>query len=68
MSRVGRNHPEIASLPTPERAMRLAAVSGLPARDIAFALEGVPAEPAQFTAVIRTLQAMAEKVTRRNAG
>lgn len=65
MSRVGRNHPDIASLPTPARAARLAALSGLPSQDIVFALEGVPAEPAQFTAVIRTLQAVVEKLTRR---
>lgn len=68
MSRVGRNHPEIASLPALERAARLAALSGLPGQDIAFALEGVPAQPAQFTAVIRTLQAVGEKLTRRIAG
>lgn len=68
LNRVGRKHPAIVTLPAAERAARLAALSGLPEGEIAFALEFAPGEPAQFTAAIRTLQAVEEKLTRRIAG
>ena len=46
---------------------RFAQITGLPEDEILAALTGQPADPPQFTAVIRTLQAIEERLTRRVA-
>jgi len=65
MHKIARVHPVIAGLPVPQRAARFARITGLPEDEILVALTGQPAEPQQFTAVIRTLQAIEERLTRR---
>jgi hypothetical protein len=67
MLRIARTHPVIAVLPVPHRAARFAEITGLPENDILAALTGQPVEPLQFTAAIRTLQAIEERLTRRMA-
>jgi hypothetical protein len=67
MHRIARTHPVIAALPVAQRAARFAQVTGLPEDDILAALTGQPADAPQFTAAIRTLQAIEERLTRRVA-
>ena len=67
MHKIGRKHPAIAALPVPQRAARLAQLTGLPEDQIVLALSGQPADPPQFTALIRTLQALEARLTRRRA-
>jgi hypothetical protein len=52
-------------LPPQERAARLAALTGLPLRDIQQALGGEPDTAAAFTDAVRTLQQIEEQLTRR---
>lgn len=65
MHKVGRTHPALAALPVPQRATRMAQLTGLPEDQILLALGGQPADPPQFTALIRTLQALEAGLTRR---
>ena len=67
MVRIARTHPVIAALPVPQRATRFAEITGLPEDDILAALTGQPADAPRFTAAIRTLQAIEERLTRRMA-
>ena len=67
MHRIARTHPVIAALPVPQRAARIAQITGLPEDDILTALTGQPADPRQFTGAIRTLQTLEERLTRRTA-
>jgi hypothetical protein len=67
MHRIARTHPVIAALPVPQRAARFAQITGLPEDDIVAALTARPADPPQLTGVIRTLQTLEERLTRRMA-
>jgi hypothetical protein len=67
MHKIGRTHPVIAALPMPQRAARLAQLTGLPEDQIVLGLSGQPSDPAQFTGLIRTLQALEAGLTRRRA-
>ena len=67
MQRIARTHPVIAALPVPRRATHFAQVTGLPEDDVLAALTGQPADPPQFTAAIRTLQTIEERLARRMA-
>lgn len=67
MHKIGRTHPVIAALPMPQRAVRLAQLTGLPEDQIVLGLSGQPSDPAQFTGLIRTLQALEAGLTRRRA-
>ena len=67
MYKIARTHPVIAALPLPQRAARFARITGVPEDDILDALTGQPADPPRFTAAIRTLQTLEERLTRRVA-
>ena len=67
MYKIARTHPVIAALPLPQRAARFAQITGVPEDDILNALTGQPADPPRFTAAIRTLQTLEERLTRRVA-
>lgn len=62
---IARIHPGVAELPPAERVARFAALTRLPARDLDLALGEAARDPGQFTAAIRTLQAMDERLTRK---
>lgn len=67
MHRIGRTHPAIAALPVPQRAARIAQLTGLPEDQVVLALSGQPSDAPQFTALIRTLQALEAGLTRQRA-
>jgi hypothetical protein len=67
MHKIGRTHPAIAALPVPQCAARLAQLTGLPENQVVLALSGQPSDPPEFTALIRTLQALEAGLTRRRA-
>lgn len=65
LRKVARVHPGVVELPPPERVERIAALTRLPVRDLALALGEAAHDPRHFTAAIRTLQAMDERLTRK---
>jgi hypothetical protein len=68
LQKVGRMHPGLAALPMPQRAVRMAQLARLPEDQVLLALSGQPADPSQFTLLIRTLQAIEAGLTRRGTG
>ena len=67
MHKVGRTHPGLIAMPVAQRAARIAELTGLPEDAILLALAGQPADPQQFTTLIRMLQAIEAGLTRRPA-
>lgn len=68
MHKIARTRPALTDLQPGDRAERLAALTDLPRRDILHALVGEPDTPAGFTAAVRTLQQIDEKLTRKPTG
>jgi hypothetical protein len=67
MLKVGRTHPGLVALPVTQRAARIVELTGLAEDGVLLALAGQPAAAPQFTALIRTLQAIETALTRRPA-
>ena len=65
LQKIARTRPVLVDLPPPERAARLAALTGLQLRDIHQAFAGEPDTPTAFTAAVRTLQQIEEQLTRK---
>ena len=65
LHRIARTRPALMELTPAERSARLAALTGLALREIELAWAGEPDTPAAFTAAVRTLQGIEEKLTRR---
>lgn len=68
MHKIARTRPALLDLQPGDRAERLAALTDLPRRDILHALVAEPDTPAGFTAAVRTLQQIDEKLTRKPTG
>lgn len=65
LQKIARTRPGLAELPPAERAGPLAKLTELPAREIELAWTAEPETPAAFTAAVRTLQQIDEKLTRK---
>jgi hypothetical protein len=68
LHRISRTRPALLDLQPGDRAERLAALTGLARGDILHALVSEPDTPAAFTAAVRTLQQVEEKLTRKPTG
>ena len=64
LRKIARTHPGVVELPPAQRVERFAALTQLAPHELELALGGTAADPRQFTAAIRTLQAMEERLTR----
>lgn len=68
LHKIARTRPALLDLQPGERAERLAVLTDLPRSDILHALIAEPDTPAGFTAAVRTLQQIEEKLTRKPTG
>lgn len=68
LQRIARARPALLDLQPGDRAERLAVLTELPRREILHALIAEPDTPAAFTAAVRTLQQIEEKLTRKPTG
>jgi hypothetical protein len=65
LQRIARSRPALVGLPPAERTVRFAALAELSADEVEHALTGTASTPRAFTAAVRTLQHIEEKLTRR---
>lgn len=65
LRKIARTHPDVIELPPAERVEQFSVLTQLAPRDLKLALGEAADDPRRFTAAIRALQAMEERLTRR---